>query len=206
MKEKIVQPLANFFMFLTAFQATYIGFICGLISFITAIYQQSLFCTLFWILNRFFDGIDGVIARKTNTQSDLGGYVDIICDFTIYAILPIGLVLGDDEKRTNFVIWTIVSLMEGTFFVNAASLFMLSSILEKRSLGSKQKGELTTVTMPPALIEGSETMIFFTLFIIFPGYLTFLYGIFTIGVIANIVQRLVWAYQVLKISPSSLPH
>jgi len=90
--------------------------------------------------------------------------------------------------------------------VNAASLFMLSSILEKRSLGSKQKGELTTVTMPPALIEGSETMIFFTLFIIFPSYLTLLYGIFTIGVIANIVQRLLWAYQVLEISQPSLPH
>jgi len=200
-----VQPLANFFMFLTAMQATYIGFMCGLISFIAAIYQKNLFCLIFWILNRFFDGIDGVIARRTNTQSDLGGYVDIICDFTIYAILPVGLVLGEDNK-SDFVIWTIVSLMEGTFFVNAASLFMLSSILEKRSLGSRQKGELTTVTMPPALVEGSETMIFFTLFIIFPGYLTLLYGIFTIGVIANIVQRLEWAYKVLEISQPSLPH
>ena len=60
--------------------------------------------------------------------------------------------------------------MEGSFFVNAASLFLLSSILEKKALGAQSKKEMTTVNMPSALIEGTETIIFFSLFIIYTTY------------------------------------
>jgi len=63
-------------------------------------------------------------------------------------------------------------LMLGTFFVNSAGLFMLSSIIEKNRHRVKiNPSEVTTVNMPPALIEGSETVIFFTLMIIFQSYL-----------------------------------
>jgi hypothetical protein len=46
---------------------------------------------------------------------------------------------------------------------------MLSSIIEKKQL-SKAK-ELTTVAMPKALIEGAESIVLFTLMIIFPIFI-----------------------------------
>jgi hypothetical protein len=50
-----------------------------------------------------------------------------------------------------------VSLMEGSFFVNAASLFMLSALIERRGIVKKKKAnEKTSVTMPRGLIEGTE--------------------------------------------------
>jgi phosphatidylglycerophosphate synthase len=89
---------------------------------------------------------------------------------------------------------------QGTYFINAASLFMLGGILEKRNLGAQTRGtitgrhpglrlvgcamwlahnslgvacrvwprttgEKTTLTMPVGLIEGTETIIFYSLFI-----------------------------------------
>ena len=85
--------------------------------------------------------------------------------------------------------------MQGTFFVNSASLFMLSSIIESGNSKRKDSGkELTTVTMPSALIEGAETIVFFSLFILMPEYLDLLFGVFSLGVVVNICQRLHWAY------------
>ena len=48
---------------------------------------------MFWILNRLFDGLDGAIARIHQRQTDLGGYIDILSDFIIYAAIPISLVV-----------------------------------------------------------------------------------------------------------------
>ena len=65
--------------------------------------------------------------------------------------------------------------MEGTFFVNSASLFMLSSILANTNLKKDASIEVTTVDMPSGLIEGTETIIFFYLFILFTDYLVFFF-------------------------------
>lgn len=36
-------------------------------------------------------GIDGLVARVSGQQTDFGGYLDILCDFVVYAAIPIGL-------------------------------------------------------------------------------------------------------------------
>ncbi len=59
-------------------------------------------------------------------------------------------------------------------------------------------GELTTATMPVGLIEGTETMIFFTMFIGCTWMLFELYVIFGGLVWANVIHRLVWAHNHLK--------
>jgi hypothetical protein len=57
----------------------------------------------------------------------------------------------------------------GSFFVNAASWMYLSAVLERRGAGAAARGERTTVTMPPGLIAGAETVVLYTLFLVFPG-------------------------------------
>ena len=78
------------------------------------------------------------MARITNQQTDFGGYIDVVCDFIIYSLLPISLVI----ENPSYTSYLIVCILEATFFVNAASLMYLSSILEKRALGSKSKGNI----------------------------------------------------------------
>ena len=71
-------------------------------------------------------------------------------------------------------------ILEITFFVNAAGLFFLSALIEKNSKAKVSflrvmkflqknygnKKELTTIKMPPALIEGTESYVFFGLIIL----------------------------------------
>ena len=133
-KEIICNPIAKIIgNLLTPTQITIIGFFIGLLCPIFLIYDNYLhFGTLFWLINRLLDGIDGVVARNTNRQTDFGGYIDIICDFIIYAIIPIALAVAHPSE----VLYIVLAILQGTFFVNAASLMFLSSILEKRSQGS----------------------------------------------------------------------
>ena len=63
--------------------------------------------------------------------------------------------------------------MEVSFFVNAASLFMLSALIEKNVNAAKKYGdkkEITTLKMPPALIEATESYILFALMILLPEH------------------------------------
>jgi phosphatidylglycerophosphate synthase len=119
-----------------------------------------------------------------------------ICDFTIYSLIPIGLVYGNPNPDR----WLLVSLLLGAYFVNSASLFQLAAILEKKKL--KNEGKLTTIVMPDAggtaLIEGTETMFFYTLFLLFPNFQEPLFGLFALLVLITTLQRLIWAAKYLS--------
>jgi hypothetical protein len=88
--------------------------------------------------------------------------------------------------------------MLGSFYINAASYMVLAAILEKRNLGAQTRGEYTTITMPGGLIEGTETVIFYTLFFMFPQHLTVLFIIMAVLVGFTIGQRVYWATHHLR--------
>ncbi|MCB9078949.1 MAG: CDP-alcohol phosphatidyltransferase family protein [Anaerolineaceae bacterium] len=173
---------------------SFIGLGFGLIAGIFLMRQQYLLGFIFWLINRILDGLDGAIARQTGRQSDLGGYIDIIFDFVIYAFIPIALVVGLPSTEA----FLSLSFLLGSFYVNSASWMYLAAILEKRREGAKTKGELTTITMPSGLIGGAETVLFFSLFIIWPQQLILLFVLMGILVFFTTGQRLVWAARYLK--------
>ena len=146
-----------------------------------------------WALNRILDGLDGTIARLNGSQTDFGGYLDILIDFTVYAIIPIGIVLG----RQSMFNWTALVFLLGSFYVNGASWMYLSSILEKRGAGATPSAEFTSVTMPTGIIEGTETVIAYFLFLIFPNQIGILFILFGSLVVLTIGQRLIWAKSAL---------
>lgn len=125
---------------------TMVGFFIGLICAYYCHLANTWFAFLFWTLNRFIDGLDGVYARKTGQSSKFGGFLDITTDFTIYSLIPIFLCFNIKTECVNWHLGLSLSLMLGTFFVNGACLFMLSTILEKHH------SEVTTVSMPASLV------------------------------------------------------
>ena len=144
---------------------------------------------IFWILNRLFDGLDGAIARIHQRQTDLGGYIDILSDFIIYAAIPISLVVSAPTIERYFCL----TLMISTFYVNAASWMYLSAILEKQKQGSKTSREDTAVIMPTGLVGGTETVLMYSLFFMMPERIAILFSIMSILVGLTICQRLIWA-------------
>lgn len=188
-KESAFRPIAVWFQKVPPVVLTFISLLFGLLTFGALVYQFYWLAFFTWFFNRAFDALDGVVARMQGVQSDLGGYLDILVDFIVYAIIPIGLVLGQ-PSTPGFV---ALALMLAVFYVNGASWMYLSAILEKRAVGAQAQGEQTSVTMPDGIIGGTETIIFYSLFIIFPNWSVLLFGLTTILVIVTILQRLVWA-------------
>ncbi|MEZ4631547.1 MAG: CDP-alcohol phosphatidyltransferase family protein [Deinococcales bacterium] len=143
-----------------------------------------------WLFNRYIDGLDGAVARISQQQSDQGGYLDIICDFAIYALLPIALTIS---LPTPSNLWALVALLS-SFYINAASWMYLAALLEKRAV----KHSLTSIIMPAGLIEGAETILFFSLFMLFPEHLYQLFSLMATLVIITVIQRLWWVFRRLS--------
>jgi phosphatidylglycerophosphate synthase len=141
---------------------------------------------LFW-LGRILDGLDGAVARAAGRQSALGGYLDLMTDFVVYAAIPICIWWGLRAQQSALALVVMLAL----FYVNAASWMLLSALIEK---GNAQ----TSVAMPTGLIEGFETIVFYSLFLLFPAWASELFWVFSALVAVSALQRVVWAWRHLK--------
>jgi phosphatidylglycerophosphate synthase len=186
-KDTVFHPMAGPLQAVPPWFFSVMGLLVG-VGAAAALWQQAYALGfLLWFVNRVFDGLDGVVARLSNAQSDLGGYLDIVIDFVVYAAIPVGLALG----RPSTAVFLSLIFLLCAYYVNAASWMYLAAILEKRHLSHSQR--LTTITMPVGLIGGVETILFYTAFIFFPSYLAWLFGLMGLLVVVTIAQRLRWA-------------
>ncbi len=140
-----------------------------------------------WWVSRFLDGLDGSVARASGRQSDFGGYLDILLDFIVYAAVPLGVVAANPTAAPAGL------FLLATFFVNSASWMYLAALLERRGQGASARGERTSITVPPGIIAGTETVVFYSLFLLMPRHAATLFTVMGLLVIGNVVQRLVWA-------------
>jgi phosphatidylglycerophosphate synthase len=186
-KDQVGAPLARSLSRVSPITVSLIGLVIALLAAWSA-YRQIYFAAFaLWIFNRVLDGLDGLLARLHNKQSDFGGYVDILTDFIAYAALPIGLVAGSPSSER----YLALSFLLASFYINTASWMYLAAILEKRSMHGDDTQ--TTIVMPAGIIGGFETIIAFSIFTLFPVHIALLYSIFGILVFITIIQRLIWA-------------
>lgn len=187
MKDAGMRPLARRLQSLPPWSFTIIGLALG-IGAAAALWQQRYGLGFgLWFCNRLFDGLDGVVARLRGAQSDFGGYLDILVDFVVYALIPVGLAAGAADRGVTASLIFLLC----TYYVNAASWMYLAAILEKRQ--AAHAGRLTTVAMPAGIIGGTETIVFYSAFMIFPAYLVWLFTLMGLLIVVTILQRLWWA-------------
>lgn len=195
LKDTIFNPLSRTIPpSITPTHITFLAFLSGLVSCIFAIFQSTIPSLFFWALNRFLDCLDGAVARHRKTQSDVGGFLDLLGDFVVYALIPISCALGNSYGNTAAAEGLAVAVLEATFWINNFVLFYCAAVAEKwRADGAETgSGELTSVMMRPALVEGFESAVFFTLMLMFPCYLRLLSWVMGVGVGIGTVQRVLW--------------
>lgn len=142
-----------------------------------------------WLANRLLDGLDGEVARMFGRTSDVGGYIDLVTDFVVYAAVPLGIAMHGGA-------FAHVAILMAAYYVNAASWMLLSQLAERR--GSARSGdERTTVAIPGGLIEGTETAVAYTLLLVVPGAFRVLVPILAGAVLVTAVQRMMWANRTL---------
>lgn len=194
-KEMLLYPAARITgKFLHPNGVTVVAFLFGLVCFYLILQKQYIPALIFWLVNRIVDGLDGTIARIYNKQSDFGGYLDIMLDFVIYAMIPIGLVMAAPSHNAYLTLALLLAL----YYVNGASWMYLSSILEKRKQGAASNDEMTSVTMPSGLVGGTETIILYCLFILLHSKIVILFLIMSVLLIITIIQRMIWAWLKIK--------
>jgi phosphatidylglycerophosphate synthase len=194
-KEQVLAPVAlRALRGVSPTSITVLACVVGVGAALAAAGGAYTFGLVLWLLNRVLDGLDGTVARIHGKQSALGGYLDILLDHVVYALVPLGFAFGRSDPAT----YLAASALLASFYVNGASWMYLSALLEKRALGAATRGELTSVTMPGGLIEGAETIVFFILFFVFPSALVPLFALMALLVLVTIGQRLRWAYGTLS--------
>lgn len=192
-KDRLLTPLAESWLALVHPNViSWIALVFGLAA-AWAVWQQwySLALVL-WIINRVLDGLDGLVARIHHKQSDFGGYLDLLLDFIVYLAIPLAFVAA---APVSLNLWALAALLS-SFVLNLLSWSVLSAILEKRLAGSP--GRMTSITMPPGLIEGAETIVFYSLFFLLPAYIGPLFMLMAVLVFATAIQRVWWAHRTLK--------
>jgi phosphatidylglycerophosphate synthase len=195
LKDRLLEPLARALPGGAAPTAiTLLALALGLAGIALLTQQYYGWALLCWLLNRLLDGLDGTVARLHQRQSDWGGYVDILSDYVVYAGFPVALVIGTPSSGG----FLSLAFLLACFYLNTASWMYLAAILEKHKHGARARGELTTITMPAGLIGGTETIIFYSLFLLWPLYLVPLYFLMAGLVLVTVGQRLVWASRYLR--------
>ncbi len=192
-KDRLLRPLVERFLVnVSPDQLSLIAVIPGIFAAVAVVYGLVEVGLLLWLVNRLLDGIDGLAARVYGKTSDWGGYLDLLLDFVVYLLVPLSFVWA---MPTTQNLWAFVFLLI-SFQVNTLSWTLLSAILEKRRQGERER--LTTVEMPAGLIEGAETVIFFSLFFLLPGYISALFALMGVLVFFTAGQRLWWAWHNLR--------
>jgi phosphatidylglycerophosphate synthase len=142
---------------------TIVGFAIGLCA-LGAIAWQAYGLGLGLLLaNRLFDGLDGALARQRGL-SDLGGFLDIVLDFIIYAGVPFAFALADPAANALPAAFLILS------FVGTGSSFLAFAIMAaKRGIASELRGRKSLYYLG-GLTEGTETILAFVLACLLPAW------------------------------------
>ena len=162
-----IQPTLNQFAFelvpswVKANAVTLIGFLIGLLA-LPLLREQSFHLALAVILiNRFLDGLDGAVARRDGI-SDLGGFLDISCDFIFYSAVVFGFALADPGRNALAASFLVFS------FIGTGSSFLAYAVMvSKRDLNSKKYGKKGFFYLS-GLTEGFETIVFMVFICLVP--------------------------------------
>lgn len=190
LKDRLFEPIApSIGRWVHPNVITLLSFLAGLAAALMAARGRTVESFLAWVVCRTLDGLDGSVARASGTQSDFGGYLDIVADFVVYAAVPLGILLGHPSDAA----WRSGLFLFATFYVNTASLMYLAAILERRNRGAATTGERTTITMPPGIVAGTETVILYSVLLLVPAWAPVIFWSLGGLVLVNVPMRLIWA-------------
>ena len=166
------------------------GFLLGLAALPLLAAGQFAWALIVILLNRLADGLDGAIARVRGV-TDLGGYLDILCDFLFYGAVVFGFALAAPENRLagSFLLFS---------FIGTGSSFLAFAILAaRRGRETSLRGQKSFYYLG-GLTEGSETIALFLLACLFPQSFPVLAWVFGAACWATTLGRAMAAWRFLK--------
>lgn len=147
-----------------------------------------------WLVSRLPDGLDGVLARRDGTASDLGGLFDITADFLAYGGFVLGVAVGTPDARLACAALLLAYYLNG-------SVFLATSALAERRARRVVDGE-RSLQFVGGLTEGFETIVAHTLIalVAWAAQERVAVAVWTFAVLVavTVLQRLRFATQALR--------
>ena len=190
--QKPLQYIAKLFLkFISPNRMTLIGFCFGVLMCLSIIIDQYLIAIIFLFLNRLSDGLDGTMARL-QTPTPLGGYLDIVLDFLIYG----GFVLSFGITEQNNTLLSMILLF---CYIGTGSTFLAKAAILPSLTNQTLNEEIPkSFHYAVGLVEGTETIIFMFLCLLFPSLFIYLASIFIFLCLITIVFRIIVFYRELN--------
>ena len=190
--QKPLQYIAKLFLkFISPNHMTLIGFSFGVLMCLSIIIDQYLIAIIFLFLNRLADGLDGTMARL-QTPTPLGGYLDIVLDFLIYS----GFVLSFGITEQNNTLLSMVLLF---CYIGTGSTFLAKAAILPSLTNQNLNEEIPkSFHYAVGLVEGTETIVFMVLCLLFPNLFIYFSFIFIILCLITIVFRIIVCYKELS--------
>ena len=185
---RLLQPLAARLARLgvSADAVTVFGFLVGIAA-LPLLATQHYWAALAAILaNRFFDGLDGAIARCTQA-TQRGAFLDIAFDFVFYAGVPLGFALADPAANALAAAVLLFAFMgTATSFLAFAAARQGVASADYPAKGIYYLGGLT---------EGAETIGVFVAMCVWPQSFPILALVFAALCGVTAVMRWWWGWR-----------
>jgi hypothetical protein len=159
-----------------------------------------------------------------NSDTARGGYLDLMADLLSYSLLPIGIAIGLGEGATltlgsvGLGIWPLAALLLASFYLNLGSWALLGPLLkgEQGPLLTLKQGPLLrprtgarpgqdardrdapAIHLPSGLIEGTETLLLFSVALAFPQLAPATLALFALLTFLSALQRTLWGLRTLQ--------
>jgi phosphatidylglycerophosphate synthase len=173
----------------TADGLTLAGLTLGLACALAIVLRLDMLALAFLALSRIADGLDGAVARATRI-TDRGGFLDIVCDFIFYGSVPMAFALRDPSLCAM-----PSAVLLAAFYANGASFLAFSAIAARRGMQTTERG-VKSLYFTTGLVEGSETILFFAAFILFPDWFAPLAYVFAALCALTCLARIALAWRV----------
>ena len=167
------------------------GFGAGIIAILFLYFHLYIVALFFIALNRLFDGVDGALARITS-PTDSGGFLDITLDFIFYSGIVFGFALADSTNNAIPACFLLLS------FMGTGSSFLAFSVMAEKNGIKSLKYPNKSLYYLGGMMEGTETIIFFILFCLFPDYFPWLAILFSVLCWITTCSRIYTGYKTLK--------
>lgn len=138
------------------------GAIAGIFAGAAIAFNQFGLGVVLIAVSRISDGLDGPVARQTRS-TDLGGYLDVVCDYAFYTAVPLGFAFARPE-------WALpAACLLGGFLLAATSFLGFAILAGQRGLQTSAQGKKSFFYLG-GLAEGTETITVLALAALLPAW------------------------------------
>ena len=154
-------------------------------------FEQFGWALALFLLNRFLDGVDGAMARAAG-PTERGAFLDIVCDFLVYATLPLGFAVANPAENALPAAVLLAS------FIGTASTFLAYAAVAAKRGDTSPNYPNKGIYYLSGLAEGTETILVFCAMCLAPQHFALLAYAFSAVCVVTTMTRLIFGVRSLS--------